>query len=66
MTDKAKTRQNAYLEMATKARTLLHTNFEIISMHWVCQETFFFCRKQQEGGGGGILDYVPFWAPRAI
>ena len=60
MTQNAKTRQNAYSE----AGTLLHTYFKIISMH-SCQETIFFCRKQR-GRGGGILDNVPFWAPRAI
>ena len=36
-------------------------------MHSDCQETIFSVANNGEGeGGGGILDYVPFWAPRAI
>ena len=51
MTENAKTRQNAYFEMAPKARTLLHTYFNFISMHSVCQETIFSVANNREGGG---------------
>ena len=51
--------------MAPKARTLLLIYFFIISMHSVCQETFFSVANNGEmRGGGGILDYIPLWVPR--
>ena len=40
----AKTRQNVYFEMASKATTLLHTSFFITPMHSVCREDFFLSR----------------------
>ena len=52
ITENAKTRQNGYFEMAPKTRTLLHTYFKIISLHSVCQETFFSVANNGEGGGG--------------
>ena len=64
MTENAKMRQNAFFEMAPKARTLLHTYFLIISLHSVCQETIFFCRKQRGNEWGGYFRLFPPLGPR--
>ena len=62
-TENAKTRQNAYFEMALKARTLLHTSFKNISMHSVCREKIFFVANNGEGGGGRNFRLCPLSKP---
>ena len=59
--ENAKTRQNAYFQKEENFFT--HHFRSLKSIHFV--ENNFFCSEQWGKGGGGILDYVPFWGPRA-
>ena len=67
MTENAKTRQNAYIEIAPKQEHFfMHTLRSLQCIRFV---NTHFCLSLTTGkgwGGGGILDYVHFWAPRAI